>query len=231
MQWHALTSLGLRFSAGHVLWSAAAFAFPGLTVLHDGNTALAMLLFIVETLMASALLGTRLLLSRYLGGRSPEAVQRLGEVRRVLLWLVLPCSLVGAVMLGVIAAIEAQRTDLGPHLVDAGERVRWMAVALVSSTVLDSVLAPVRSVHWLETGVAWQGSRTVVLFLSMLLGWPVMLATGASSGFFWIFFALRLFSDLGGLRRSERERIRAHLFGPPFAAGAAWAPAGGSVAP
>ena len=63
--------------------------------------------------------------------------------------------------------------------------------------------------------MAWQGSRTAVMTLVLMLGWPVMLFSGTSQGFFWIFFALRLLSDLGGLRPGERERIRARMFDKP----------------
>jgi hypothetical protein len=71
-------------------------------------------------------------------------------------------------------------------------------------------------VTWLETGVAWQGSRTAVLFLCVLLGWPLMLFTGTTQSFFWIFFALRLLSDFGSLKPGERERIRTTMFGDAY---------------
>ena len=44
-----------------------------------------------------------------------------------------------------------------------------------------------------------------------------MLFTGTTQAFFWIFFGLRLLSDFGSLRPAERERIRAQMFGEPYA--------------
>ena len=58
------------------------------------------------------------------------------------------------------------------------------------------------------------------MILAVVLGWPVMLFTGTTQSFFWTFFGLRLLSDLGSLRPTERERIRAQMFGPPYAPGA-----------
>jgi len=43
-----------------------------------------------------------------------------------------------------------------------------------------------------------------------------MLFTGTTQSFFWVFFGLRLLSDLGSLKPGERERIRAQMFGEPF---------------
>ena len=116
-------------------------------------------------------------------------------------------------MFGAVAFIEFAKGRLRLRFWSFGERASWMAGMLLASAVIDSLIAPVRSVQWIETGVAWQGSRTAVMTLCLMLGWPVMLFSGTSQGFFWIFFALRLLSDLGGLRPGERERIRANMFG------------------
>lgn len=209
-------SLGTRFGAGHGLWSLVAFAFPTLAIVKDDSVALAMLLFVTETMCASALLGARLLVSRRAMAGEDDARRRLHEVGKALLIFVTPFSLACAVMLGVVTVIEVQKGRAVFDLALFGERVKWMAMMLLASAVLDSIIAPVRSVHWLETGVAWQGSRTAVLFLCVLLGWPVMLFTGTTQAFFWIFFALRLLSDFGSLKPGERERIRAQMFGEPY---------------
>ena len=216
MSHHSLLSAGMRIGAGHGLWSIASFLFPAFAILKDESVSLAMLLFLLETLLASALLAARVGVSRRVMRADPGASHRLRETLKVLLLFVLPFSLGCGVMLGAVTFIEI---DKGRATFDAAlhiDRAKWMAVALLASAVLDSLIAPVRSVTWLETGVAWQGSRTAVLFLCVLLGWPVMLFTGTTQAFFWIFFFLRLLSDFGSLKPGERERIRATMFGAPY---------------
>ena len=84
--------------------------------------------------------------------------------------------------------------------------------------MLDSLLAPVRSVTWLESAAAWQGSRTSVLIvIAFLIGTPIdALFSGNSQGYFWVWFALRLFSDLNALRPAERERTARCHFGDAY---------------
>ena len=211
-----LLSLGTRFGAGHGVRSIVAFLFPTLAIVKDDSVTLAMLLFLAETLCASALLGARLLGSRRALAGDDGARRRLHDVGRMLLIFVTPFSLACAVMLSAVTLIEVDKGRSTFDVALFAQRVRWMVTMLLASAVLDSIIAPVRSVHWLETGVAWQGSRTAVMFLCVLLGWPVMLFTGTTQAFFWIFFALRLLSDFGSLKPGERERIRAQLFGEPY---------------
>jgi hypothetical protein len=213
----ALLSIGARFGAGHGLWSIVAFVFPTVAIVKDDSVALAMLLFVVETLLASALLAVRLLVTRRALARDDHARRRLNDIRNALLFFVTPFSLACAVMVGAATFIEVANGRASYEVWAYVERARWMAAMLLASAVLDSLIAPVRSVHWLETGVAWQGSRTAVLFLCVLLGWPVMLFTGTTQAFFWIFFALRLLTDVGSLKPGERERIRTNMFGPAYA--------------
>jgi hypothetical protein len=211
-----LGSLATRFGAGHGLWSIVAFLFPMLAVVKDDSVAMAMLLFLLETLMASAVLVVRLSASRRAARDDHEARRRLGEAIRMVQFFVLPFSLGCAVLLGAVTFIEVEKGraafDAASHL----DRAKWMTLSLFASAGLDSIIAPIRSVTWLETGVSWQGSRTAVMILVVLLGWPVMLFTGTTQSFFWTFFGLRLLSDLGSLRPAERERIRAQMFGEPF---------------
>lgn len=212
----ALLSLGTRIGAGHGLWAIVAFIFPTLAVVKDDSVALAMLLFLLETLLASSLLGVRVLASRRAMAGNDGARQRLATVGNTLMIFVGPFSLACAVMLGVVVMIEVSKGRAVYDLAAFGDRARWMAVMLLATAALDSLLAPVRSVQWIETAVAWQGSRTAVMLLAVLLGWPVMLFTGTSQGLFWAFFGLRLLSDLGSLTSGERERIRAQMFGEPY---------------
>ncbi len=221
---HVLQSLAVRLGGGRSLWAVAAFLFPTLAIVKDDSVALAMLLFVGETLLASALLAIRVMVSRRASHTQPGAASRLHEAWRVLLFFVGPFSLACAFMLAVVTFIETSNGGLQVDMRAFLDRAAWMALALLASAVIESLLAPVRTVHWIESGISWQGSRTAVLFLAVLVGWPVMLVTGTTQGFFWIFFMLRLLSDLGSLRASERERIRARIFGEPYVPGASALP-------
>ncbi len=114
----ALLSLGTRFGAGHGLWSIVAFLFPMLAVVKDDSVGMAMLLFLLETLMASALLVVRLSASRRAARDDHEARRRLGEAIRMVQFFVLPFSLGCAMLLGVVTFIEvaegARRLRRGP---------------------------------------------------------------------------------------------------------------------
>ena len=226
---NGLLSLGTRFGAGHGLWSIAAFFFPAVAIVKDDSVSLAMLLFLLETLLASALLLTRLGVGRRAMHGDDQARRRLLEAGRVLLIFVLPFSLGCAVLLGAVTFIEI---DKGRASFDAAlhaDRAAWMAMALLGSAVLERLIAPVRSVNWLETSVAWQGSRTAVLFLAVILGWPVMLYTGTTQSLFWTFFSLRLLSDAGSLWPGERERIRARCSRSGGHPGHGWGCAGAAA--
>ena len=212
----ALVSLLGRVGAGRGAWAVVSFLFPAFAIVEDGRVAVAMLLFVMETLLASTLLGVRLGGATRHAQDEPEVQTRLREVRRLLLILVVPFSLVCGVMLGVVTLIEHANTGRFEGALETfTSRATWMAGALLASAVLDAVVAPVRTVHWLETTAAWQWSRTAVLFLTMLIGWPVMLFTGTSQAFAWIFFAFRLLTDIGSMRPGERERIRGVVFDGP----------------
>ena len=212
----ALVHLATRVGAGQGLWSLAAFLFPTLALVRDESVALAMLLFSSETLIASGLLLARLWIARR-HAEEQDARRRLTEVHRLLVVLVLPFTAVCIVMVAAVTLIEhGNRGGLDGVGTLFVERGRWMALMLVAAATLDTLIAPVRSVHWLEIGASWQWSRTAVFFLTVLLGWPVMLYTGTTQGFFWIFFGFRLLSDLGTLMPGERERIRKTTFGEPF---------------
>lgn len=175
-----------------------------------------MLLFVLETLLASALLWGRLLIASRASDGDHQTLARIREVRRLLLMLVLPFSLASGLMLGLVTLGEHVNTGrFEGAMATFTSRATWMAGALLASAVLDALVAPVRSVQWLEATGAWQWSRTAVLCLTMLLGWPVMLFTGTTQAFAWIFFAFRLLTDVGTLNAAERERIRAVVFDTP----------------
>ena len=209
-----MVASGTRVAAGHGVWSIAAFLFPALAVVKDDSVILAILLFVVETLLAAVVLFARTLAGARQGPGDDVSRRRVVEVRRVLQFFVAPFTVGCLVMFAAVAFIEYKNGRLPVEgLALFRERASWMAGMLLASAALDTLLAPVRSVHWLETAVAWQGSRTSVMTLVLVIGWPVILFTGRSQGFFWVFFALRLLSDVGSLWPGQRERIRANLFG------------------
>ncbi|MCC6163132.1 MAG: hypothetical protein IT182_07260 [Acidobacteria bacterium] len=207
------TSLSTRVVGGRGLWALVAFLFPTLAVVKDQSVVLAMLLFLMETLLASALLGVRLAASRRAMSGDHTALRRLHEVGKALGIFVLPFSLGCVVLLGVVTFIEVANGRASHDVAAFADRAGWMAGMLLATAVLDSLVAPVRTVTWLESAVSWQSSRTAVMFLAVMVGWPVMLWTGTTQGLFWGFFGLRLLSDLGSLAPGERERIRATMFG------------------
>lgn len=204
-----------RLGVGQALWAAAAFFFPTLAVVRDESVGVAMLLFLLETLLMSALLAVRVGVARRQA--QPAAAERLVHVRRVLQFFVAPFGLATAAMFGAVVAIEGAKGRLPPDtFATLMDRASWMAVMLAAGAALDAITSPVRSVGWLESAVSWQASRTSVMTLVLFIGWPIMLATGSSQAYFWVFFAFRLLCDLGSLASRERERIRERTFGPPF---------------
>ena len=80
-----------------------------LAVVKDDSVGMAMLLFLLETLMASALLVVRLSASRRAMRDDHEARRRLGEAIRMVQFFVLPFSLGCAMLLGVVTFIEVER--------------------------------------------------------------------------------------------------------------------------
>lgn len=207
-----------RLGAGQGVWAIAAFFFPAVAVIKDDSVAVAMLLFLLETLLASLILAARV------AGATRSTTdlrtrQRLVEVRRVLQFFVAPFGLGTAALLGAVTAIEAAKGTLPPGSLDTlRDRATWMTVWLVAGAGLDVLMAPVRTVPWLEGAVSWQASRTAVMAFALMIGWPIMLAMGSTQAYAWVFFALRLLSDIGSLTPRERERIRERTFGQPFVA-------------
>jgi hypothetical protein len=209
---HGWQSLGTQAGAG--LWAGASFLFPAFSVWHDASVALAMVLYVLETVLASFLLAVRIAVARRARAGTPEARGRLQRALRLLAQLVIPFSIVPGMLLLGYALIDEQQGRLTLDVAWHAERARWMAFALVAGATLDSLLAPVRSVIWLESAAAWQASRTSVLVVAFLIGTPIMLYSGSSQAYFWVWFGLRLLSDVNALRPTERERLRLHFLGP-----------------
>ena len=138
---HHWQSLGTRFGAGHGAWALVAFFFPTLAIVKDDSVILAMLLFVLETLLAATVLCVRAVAASRIGGFDDPARRRAEEARRVLQFFVAPFSLGCLVMFGAVAFIEFAKGRLpldGLQLF--GERARWMAGMLLASAVIDSLI-------------------------------------------------------------------------------------------
>lgn len=209
----ALVSLGARSFAGRGLWGVAAFLFPSLAAAEQDGAAVAVLLYLTETVVALAILWLRLQVAWGASRDDDPARARLHRTRRALagvLAMVAICLVWGLGLAGFLTVLS------DPPAVWASFRDRSgpMAAALLAAAALDTLIAPVRTPAWLETGFAWQASRSSVVVVSMLIGGPLALWFGASA-LVWSFLGLRFLADVGGLRRSERERLRANLFDGP----------------
>ena len=164
-----------------------------------------MVLFVLETLLASALLGVAHRLRPTSGARPATRPRRLRQGARLLLQLVLPFSLVPGVLLLGYAAIDAQQ---GPALRSMStampERARWMAMFCWGAPCWTRCWRRCVRSTWIESAAAWQASRTSVMVIAFLIGTPLMLWSGNSQGYFWVWFGLRLFS-----RRQRAAAVRA----------------------
>lgn len=209
----ALFSLGARSFAGRGLWSIAAFLFPCLAAAEQDGAAAAVLLYLTETVVALVILGVRLEVAWRARRDDDQARSRLLRTRRGLpgvLAMVAICLVWGTGLVGVLTVLSEPPAVWASFVASAGP----MVAMLLAAAVLDTIVAPVRAPAWLEAGFAWQASRSSVVVVSMLIGGPLALWFGAPA-LVWSFLGLRLMADLGGLRRSERERIRATLFDGP----------------
>ncbi|WP_396624004.1 hypothetical protein [Luteitalea sp.] len=213
MALRAALPLGLRFGAGHGLWSIVAFVFPSAALVQQEHYGVAVLLFLAETVLALALLGVRLVVAWRASADEPDVRARLVRTRRSIpgaLAMILVCLAWGIGFAGLALRLSPP-DDL---LATLAARGRPMASGLLLAAILDTIIAPVRSPVWLETGIAWQASRASVVLVSILIGLPLTYFFGIQ-GMLWSFLGLRLFADLGGMARGERERIRSTMFDGP----------------
>jgi hypothetical protein len=218
-----LVSLGARSFAGRGVWGIAAFLFPSLAAVEQDGAAAAVLLYLTETVVALAILWLRLQVAWRASGDDAASRARLARTRQGVvgvLLMILICLVWGLGLAGYLTVLSEPRVVWATFVDRAGPMVAMLLLA----AVLDTVVAPVRTPAWLETGFAWQASRSSVVVVSMLIGVPLAFWFGAPA-LVWSFLGLRLIADLGGLKRSERERIRANMFDGP-----ATGPAARSVA-
>lgn len=206
----ALVSLGVRSLAGRGLWGLVAFVFPSLAAVEQDGAAAAVLLYLTETVVALAILLLRLQVAWRASGDDEPTRARLSRTRQGVggvLLMILVCLVWGLGLVGYLTVMSEARAVWATFI----ERSGPMIAMLLLAALLDTIVAPVRTPAWLETGFAWQASRSSIVVVSMLVGGPLAFWFGAPA-LVWSFLALRLLADLGGLRRSERERIRAQMF-------------------
>jgi len=209
----AVIALGTRAWAGRGVWSIAAFLFPSLAAVQQDGAATAVLLYLTETAVALAILWLRL---QAAWRASHDEAETLARLRRTRMGTAGVLAMVGVGLvwgLG-LAGFLAVDAGIGASWDAFVQRVGPMLGTLLLAAILDTVFAPVRTPAWLETGMAWQASRASVVVVSMLIGAPLVYWFG-STALVWSFLGLRLLADIGGFKRSERERIRANMFDGP----------------
>ncbi len=174
-----------------------------------------MVLYVVETLLGSSILTVRIALRPARGCEARTRMRGSARPLRLLFQMVLPFSLVPGVLLLGYAAIDVQQGRLVADVDGYLERARWMAIMLLGGAVLDSLLAPVRTVDMARVrgGVAGEphvGARDRASWSARrsCSGAATRRPTSGPGS------ALRLFSDVNALRPSERERLRLHFLGP-----------------
>lgn len=214
-----LTALPSTAWFGWSVRSAAALGFPSLAVLDDRQPALAILLYLLEVILASCLLlvrtSTPLVTGwfRRAGHTREDAVAHRGLRRaRDLAGAVVFVGIVGAPFLWIAALLGAPDTPWQALQHDVLERGRWIALVLLASAVLDSLLAPVRSVEWLQASVAMQMNRVILLHPVIMVGWGLFAVTGSLLGMVGIFVVGRLLMDLNALFGNARENARQQWF-------------------
>lgn len=206
----------LRLRGGQTLWTIATGAVPSLSLLAGEPLWVAAALFWAETVLASSLLSLRVTARWYLARRRGDepAVMRLREIGRLLGWLVGSFNVAVGVIGGTVIAIGLHNGVLvGDDATLLWTRLRALTLALGVAALYDSLLAPTGAILWLENVAAWQWSRTAVLLMAVVAAALSGMLFGERAAL-WAFLAVRLLTDVGALRASERERIRSGVFGP-----------------
>jgi hypothetical protein len=207
----------LRTQLGSLVRSAAAVLFPSIAVLEDDAPEIAILLYLLETVLWSALLFGRSVVNLFVlqrAGGSAGASRQISQLRlaRELTWVTL---LIGAVLLPLLGmglfAVRGGSWEQQWHMLV--ERARWLSLLVLASAVLDTLIAPVRSQLWLQTAVAQQMTRLFVLHPVVMFGFVLYNLTGSTAGIIAIFFTVRILVDISGWRRANRQARRARWFG------------------
>ena len=214
-----MTSL-LRLHAGGVVRTLAAVCLPSLAVLDDRSPELGIVLFVVESLLASLLLLPRAVAATWAAARADARASsattewrlRQAGVVRERIGLVIGLGLVFLPFLWLAARLAwaAEPRGLGDTLVP---RATWLVAMLAAGTVLDLVLGRRSDIAALQSAVAWQLARVAGLHPVVLFGFLLLPMVGSTEGLVWLFVALRLGLDLASLRPGTAESLRHATFG------------------
>lgn len=215
-----LIALVLRSRLGDIVRSGGAILVPSLVVLNDHYPELGILLYLAETAMSSALLlvragvslrSTRRRFGAGASGVSGRQVSQLRKARELTVWAVVIS--VAVLPLLTMAVLAVRAGEWGPRIEMLTDRAKWMALVVVASAVLDSLIAPVRSMTWLQSSVAAQQVRLIVLHPVVMFGFVIYNLTGSALGLVGIFVTLRLLVDAWGWRTGTRAYLRRRCFG------------------
>jgi hypothetical protein len=210
----------LRGQVGETVRTGAAILFPSFVVLNDHYPELAILLYLAETGMSSMVLLARTLASLHTTRRALAAgvagvrdrhVSQLLKARELTTWtVVVAVAVLPLLTMGVLATREG---EWGPRLDLLADRTKWMALVVLASAVLDSLIAPVRSMTWLQSSVGAQLTRLIVLHPTVMVGFALYSVTKSTLGLVGIFVTLRLILDLWHWRTASRVYVRRRSFG------------------
>ncbi|BCS34579.1 hypothetical protein TBR22_A38070 [Luteitalea sp. TBR-22] len=215
-----LTALPGAAWFGWSLRSAAAIGFPSVAVVDDHRPTLAILLYLVEAVLASALLwmrtGIALVGARRRAGptetRDQERQRWALRKARNLAGAVVAVGIIGAPFLWMAALLGDPGTPWRTVQAEVIGRGQWIALVLLLSAIVDSLVAPVRSAEWLQSSVAMQMNRVILLHPVIMFGYGLFAITGSLLGMVGLFVVGRLLMDLNAMFGNAREGARKQWF-------------------
>ena len=211
-----LSALALRSQLGSTVRSIAAVLFPSVAVLEDHAPELGILLYLLETALSSALLlvraTTNLVVLRRAGATRAHSRQISQMLRARELMAATVVIGVWTLPLLTMAMFAVRGGEWQPQWDALVDRGRWLALTVIASAVLDAIVAPVRSALWVQSAVAQQMSRLLVLHPVVMFGFLFYRFTGSTAGMIAIFVALRLIVDVTAWRRESRHARRKRWF-------------------
>lgn len=218
-----LAAVAGRAWVGGLLRSGVAIVFPSVALLEDRQAALGILLYLVEIILTALMLVGRTGVATAVVSRAARVgVADEDDVRATRKARDLAMTSVAVALLGlpflIVAVLLAQPEMDWPALRQAVlERGQWLALLILASAALDSLVAPVRTPEWLHASVAMQLRRTILLHPVILFGFLLFGLTGTLSGMVVLFVVGRLLMDASAMlgavaasrpRRWQREAER-----------------------
>ena len=203
-----------RGVAGQAVWSGASMLVPALAIIRDGSVALAVALYGIETVIGAVVLAARIRVVRRQLPPGDDGGARLAAARNLLVTTVMFSLVLSVLLLVFFFAYDLEPGGLRALTGSLASRASWLAAAVLVGACLDAVLAPVRTVAWLEDAAAWQARRLAAPAFAYLPGVALTAWQGSSQGFLWPWFLFRLWVDVAGLFPHQREVARREFLGP-----------------